>query len=141
MTPMWMRSILEQYGRRDRRTEYTLRTQYFDRCSLPRELALQWLAAKIPGGEPVTRDASGKPLGQLSEATTSKSKRGPAPGSGPYVEADRALYPELERLMPRKTLTAAAEQLEDEGKIQGPCGEAGSRATRLRKRYVKDHQK
>jgi hypothetical protein len=48
MTPAWMRSILEQYGGRDHRTEAALRTQYFDRCWVPREAATQRLAMKAP---------------------------------------------------------------------------------------------
>jgi hypothetical protein len=66
-----------------------------------------------------------------------RKRKGPEPGAlDRYGNYDRALYPELERLISkeRMSLTAAARQLANEGRVSG-IGTGESRARRLAKRY------
>jgi hypothetical protein len=72
-----------------------------------------------------------------------KRRPGPRPGEVDRFGArDRALYPELKRLVgdDRLSLTAAARRLADEGKIAGHTGVANSLATRLQRRFQKDRE-
>ena len=67
-------------------------------------------------------------------------RKGPAPGSvDRYSESDRALYPDLKRLMQKQKLstTAAARQLANDNKVAG-IGSLESRARRLARRYLAD---
>ncbi len=59
-------------------------------------------------------------------------------GTGPYIESDRKLHPELERLTRKMTLHAAAWHLIN--KIQGKTANSESRVRRLMKSYRKAHQ-
>jgi hypothetical protein len=72
-----------------------------------------------------------------------RRRRGPAPGTvARYRESDRKLYPEVERIMrgEHKTVTAAARQLAEQGKVAG-TGIKESRARRLPGQYRADHRK
>lgn len=72
-------------------------------------------------------------------ATAPKRRKGPEPGSvDRFGESDRALFPELERIMRERHISvhAAALELASGGKIKGAGSEA-SRAKRLASRYRK----
>jgi len=71
------------------------------------------------------------------------NRRGPIPGTlDRYGKPDRALYPELKRLMDEKQLsaTAAANELANTGKVKG-IGTPENRARRLVRRYNEDCRK
>jgi hypothetical protein len=87
------------------------------------------------------RNSAATPPGRwspvLGESGSLRKRKGPVPGTlDRYGKEDRALYPELERLMHQEhmSLTAAARQLADNSKVAG-IGTAESRARRLAKRY------
>ena len=66
-----------------------------------------------------------------------RGRRGPAPGAvDRYRDADRALFPEIRRIMRRegKSLYAAALKLAEMDKVKG-AGTATSRAKRIVKRF------
>jgi hypothetical protein len=68
-----------------------------------------------------------------------KLRRGPKPGTlNRYVDSDRALFPEMQRLMRDHQLsaTAAARRLAEDGKVAG-VGGSESRARRLVDRFNK----
>jgi hypothetical protein len=70
-------------------------------------------------------------------------RKGPAPGTvDRYGKADRALYPELKRMMDddHVSLTVAARQLANDSRVDG-VGTPESRARRLAKRYSADSLK
>ena len=66
-------------------------------------------------------------------------RRGPLPGSTEVFGAsDRALYPEIERIMGEgRSLRAAARELVSAGKVDGTCGPRG-RWERLMARYRRE---
>jgi hypothetical protein len=73
-------------------------------------------------------------------ATARKRRRGPVPGSvDRFGESDRALFPELERIMRdhRKSAYGAAHDLAP--KIEG-AGTEASRAKRLASRYLRSRK-
>jgi hypothetical protein len=77
-------------------------------------------------------------LGPWSPVPPPRKRKGPAPGTvDRYGTSDRALYPRLERLMRRQkmSVTAAARQLADDGKVAG-VGTPESRARRLARSYI-----
>jgi hypothetical protein len=79
------------------------------------------------------------PLAPLS-LILPRRRKGPTPGKlNRYGESDRALFPELKRLMREghMSATAAARQLAEEGKVAG-IGSDESRAHRLAGRYLAD---
>jgi hypothetical protein len=71
-----------------------------------------------------------------------RQRKGPAPGAlDRYREADRSLYPELDRIRQEEhqSPTAAARQLAEAGKVAGTgTSTAESRARRLARRYLND---
>jgi hypothetical protein len=116
--------------------------------TLPSELAE--LATRATGGaESATAQQEDVALRQrAAELPSAKRRRGPARGSiDRYGETDRALFPELKRIMKadRVSLTAAALKLA-ESTIDGKKGVPGegtalSRAKRLVARYNSDQGK
>jgi hypothetical protein len=105
---------------------------------IPRETEGRGLQQQRAGPMPAP-SPTGAPL-------TSKRRRGPAKGGiDRYGEADRALFPELERIRRKHhlSLTAAAEKLA-QGDIEGEHvlghGSPLSRAKRLVKRYNADRE-
>ena len=137
----------------------TLRSEYWDHCWIPRHLFHRWLvkhnlpttpsrfepapavsAASMPSS-PKTKirnqqDSSPNiPTPQNIKAR--RGRRGPAPGAvDRYREADRALFPEIRRIMRRegKSLYAAALKLAELGKVKG-AGTSVSRAKRIARRF------
>jgi hypothetical protein len=86
------------------------------------------------------------PLGPLNVVQCPPSKprrrKGPVPGTvDRYSESDRALYPELKRLIKKERLsaTAAALQLANDNRVAG-IGSVQSRARRLAGRYLEDNR-
>jgi hypothetical protein len=73
------------------------------------------------------------------EVTVSKSRRGPKPGTlDRFGQGDRALFPEVERLVGQGlSITAATVKLAAEGKVAG-SGIPESRAKRLADRYRRE---
>jgi hypothetical protein len=72
-----------------------------------------------------------------------RKRKGPAPGTvGRNRKDDRALYPELKRMMDNDhlSLTAAARKLAEDGRVGG-YGIPESRARRLAKLYKADSLK
>jgi hypothetical protein len=68
--------------------------------------------------------------------------RGPAQGTvDRYGDADRKLFPELERFVreERMSVSAAAAKLAEEGKVSGPAT-TESKAKRLAERYRREHR-
>jgi hypothetical protein len=87
-------------------------------------------------GASLADDSSGK---TPAVATARKPRRGPEPGTvDRFSESDRAVFPEIERIMreSRKSLNAATFELASAGRIKG-TGTAASLARRLAKRYRK----
>jgi hypothetical protein len=105
---------------------------------IPGETEGTALQQPCAGSEPAPSPIGGLP--------TVKRRRGPAKGSiDRYGEADRALFPELERIRREKhfSLSAAAQKLA-EGEIEGKgvlgSGTPLSRAKRLVRRYNADRE-
>ena len=87
------------------------------------------------------------PLNHIAINTTdllkwlSRPRRGPVPGKlSRFGNSDRALFPEIERIMRQetKTVTEAARELDYEGKVNGR-GTSEARVRRLAKLYRKEH--
>jgi len=100
---------------------------------------------ELPGGGTVTVPASVTGPDALTESYRGDSKRDKSPGR--HEAADRALFPELERLMKSgKSRSAAAlelaEKRDESGNfiVQG-YGAPDSRARRLRDLYKKERSK
>jgi hypothetical protein len=99
--------------------------------SMPVSAALHWIASeglKINDAAPIT-------------AAARRARKGPAPGSvDRFRDADRALYPEMERIIleQRISATAAARKLAEEGKVAG-YGTWESKARRLRRLFLSDY--
>jgi hypothetical protein len=75
-------------------------------------------------------------------AAGGRRKRGPAPGTlDRYGKADRALFPELRRIMrdEQVSVAAAATRLAEQGKVTG-VGAPSSRAKRLAARYRRERE-
>jgi hypothetical protein len=83
------------------------------------------------------------PPGQWLVVGPQRRRKGPEPGTvDRYSELDRKLYPELEQLAKKcGSVTAAARQLAEQGKVAGTgTSTEESRARRLAKRYLADHE-
>jgi len=81
--------------------------------------------------------------GTTDVSTPRKSRRGPAPNTvDRYGESDRKLFDELERKVrdERKSLTAAANELAEAGRVEG-AGAPQSRGRRLVKRYKAERER
>jgi hypothetical protein len=161
MTPARMQAVVETESPK------TVRSDYLDHCWIPRTLFQRWLAthnmpvapprfeasAYAPSASPRSTNVesrsqkgrAGTRGGLSASSKRAKSerrgRRGPAPGTvDRYGKADRALYPELERIMRENstTLSAAALDLARADQLPG-TGTPESRASRLAKRFRKDH--
>jgi hypothetical protein len=98
------------------------------------DLATAGQADVVPQPAPIT---PGAPAGT---GTARRSRKGPAPGTvDRFGESDRALFPEIERIMRegRKSVHAAALEVASAGKVQGG-GTPESRAKRLAKGFRKE---
>jgi hypothetical protein len=131
----------------------TLRSEYWDHCWIPRHIFHRWLAKHnlpaLPSRfEPTTAvGPSTKDRGQnfrhaspTQSTRIKRGRRGPAPGTlDRFREVDRALYREIERIVreDRKSVSAAALELAEAGRVKGP-GTAASRAKRLATRFRKE---
>lgn len=93
-------------------------------------------------GLPKTNSAAAPPVWQVVAAPSPPRRRkGPAPGTvDRYGASDRALYPELKRLIEKECMspTAAARQLASDGKVAGVNTSVDSKARRLANRYLAD---
>jgi len=100
------------------------------------DVALHSPAATGGSADPV----EGPVMASNAEEPVAGHRRGPVPGQvDRYGESDRALFPELERLMREERLsrTAAAKKLGEAGRIEG-VGSAESRAMRLATRHGRE---
>jgi hypothetical protein len=102
-------------------------------------LPLSNSAATPPGPFRIVEQPARQPEQQPARP---RRRKGPVPGTvDRFGESDRALYPELKRLMreERMSINAAALKLADEGKVEGVgTSTPGSRAHRLAHRYRKE---
>jgi hypothetical protein len=145
MTRDWLTGLMKVYD------QTTINSQYLAPCWIPREFFERWLAKhrmqaspqrfepkcpKPPAtGQPVTQasKAGAPPVGHVASDAAPKGPFGPEPGKlKRYEAADRALFPELERIMAdeQKSRSAAAHDLALANRISG-VGSAQSRAKRL----------
>ena len=142
----------------------TLRSEYWDHCWIPRHLFHRWLAKhnlpiSPPRFEPLTEASvtsktstpKAKDRSQitasrksttptLQNTKTGRGRRGPEPGTlDRFRDVDRALYRDIERIVrkDRKSVSAAALELAEAGKVKGP-GTATSRAKRLATRFKRE---
>ena len=151
---------------RDRARDFTelapremLRSEYWNHCWIPRHLFHRWLAKHNLPASP----SRFEPMAAVSAPSTPsrpetkihnqqgpspniptprnikarRGRRGPAPGAvDRYREVDRALFPEIRRIMRRegKSLYAAALKLAEMDKVKG-AGTPISRAKRIAKRF------
>ena len=102
----------------------------------------QTISALPPTNSAATMLGAWSPVLPLPPQPPHKRK-GPAPGKlDRFRESDRALYPDLERIMREQhiSLTAAARQLADDSRVDG-VGRSESRARRLARRYSDDSLK
>jgi len=141
----------------------TLKSEYWDHCWIPRHLFHRWLAkhnlstspsrfepltepsvqSKTP--TPKTNDrsqstASPRTAPTLQNKKAGRGRRGPEPGTlDRFRDVDRALYRDIERIVrkDRKSVSAAALELAEAGKVKGP-GTATSRAKRLATRFKRE---
>jgi hypothetical protein len=94
-----------------------------------------WITEAEPAPVELPREGSSAP----NEVLPAPRRRGPKPGTvNRFGEADRALFPELDRItkQPGMTASAAALKLAEDGKVAGP-GSAKSRAKRLASAYLR----
>jgi hypothetical protein len=143
MTRGWLTHLTEVYDRT------TINSEYLAHCWIPREFFGRWLAkhrmqASPPRFEPkwptppattVTQASKvvAPPVGHGAGDAAPKGPFGPEPGKlRRYGPADRALFPELERIMAEKKMSrsAAALDLALADRIDG-VGTPQSRAKRL----------
>jgi hypothetical protein len=142
----------------------TQRSEYWDHCWISRHLFHRWLAkhnlptspsrfkplteapATSKPSAPNAKDrsqcaASRKPTTPAPQNTkTGRGRRGPEPGTlDRFRDVDRALYRDIERIIrkDRKSVSAAALELAEAGKVKGP-GTATSRAKRLATRFKRE---
>ena len=157
MTREWMTHVMEVYDDQAIiNSQYLancwMRRKYFDRllakhrmqprperfepkCPTPPTTTPQSLS-QARKAEPVIAED----VGHSASATVRKRRFGPEPGKLRRYEAgDRALFPELERIMAEKqnSLSAAALELAEAGQVKGP-GTALSRSKRLAALYNRD---
>jgi hypothetical protein len=124
----------------------TLRSEYWDHCWIPRSLFHRWLAKhNLPTSpsrfEPLTEPsapsktstpktkgrnqstASPRTAPTLQNKKGGRGRRGPEPGTlDRFRDVDRALYRDIERIVrkDRKSVSAAALELAESGKVKGP---------------------
>ena len=156
MTREWLTHLVQVYD------DQTIINQFLAYCWMPRRFLERWLAnhrmqprperfePKCPTpptttpqslsqarkAEPVIAEA----VGHGASDADRERRFGPKPGTlRRYEAADRALYPELERIMAekQKSLSAAAFELAEAGQVKG-FGTAQSRARRLAALYKRD---
>jgi hypothetical protein len=99
--------------------------------SMPVSAALHRIASegpKIDDATPIT-------------AATQRARKGPAPGTVGFRDADRALYPEMERITLEQHIgaTKAARKLVEDGKVAGG-GTPESKGHRLACRFLKERK-
>jgi hypothetical protein len=133
-----------------------VRSAYLDHCWIPRAQFQRWLSKhNLPTSpsrfEPISatpmtseprtgirnRESSSPNISTPEGIKARRGRRGPAPGAvDRYRDADRALFPEIRRIMRRegKSLYAAALKLAEADKVKG-AGTAISRAKRIVKRF------
>jgi hypothetical protein len=86
------------------------------------------------------KSAADTRLATPAVATARKRRRGPEPGSvDRFGESDRALFPELERVMRDHRMSANAAARELASRIEGAGAEA-SKAKRLASRYLRSRK-
>ena len=135
-------------------------SQYLAPCWMPRAFSEGWLAKHRMEPRPQrfepkrqTPSATAQPsVTQVRNTVTQpvvvhtvsdptrKRRYGPEPGTlNRYNDADRSLFPELERIMTekQKSRSAAAFELSEAGQVKG-SGTPKSRATRLAALYKRD---
>jgi hypothetical protein len=149
MTREWLTHLVQVYD------DQTIINQFLAHCWMPRRFLERWLAnhrmqprperfePKCPTpptttpqslsqarkAEPVTAEA----VGHGASDADRERRFGPKPGTlRRYEAADRALFPELERIMAEKQMSrsAAALELAEAGRVKGRGGPQ-SRAKRL----------
>jgi len=150
MTPDWLKRMIETH-----RDQTIINSQYLAHCWVPPEYCDRFFAkhriqpcperfepkCPIPPtttSQSLSQDRKAEPViakgvGHSASDAVRKKRFGPEPGKVRRYEAgDRALYPELERIMAekQKSLSAAAFELAEAGQVKG-SGTAQSRATRL----------
>ena len=87
------------------------------------------------------KSAADTRLATPAVATARKRRRGPEPGSvDRFGESDRALFPELERVMRDHRMSANAAARELASRIEG-AGTEASKAKRLASRYLRSGRK
>jgi hypothetical protein len=140
----------------------TINSEYLAHCWIPREFFGRWLAKhrmqpsppRFEPKSPTPPATTGQPVTQVSKAVAPPGGRGAGDDAAPkgpfgpepgelrrYEAADRALFPELERIMAEKKMSrsAAALDLALAGRIDG-VGTPHSRAKRLAALYKRERR-
>jgi hypothetical protein len=108
------------------------------------EVQIEWSRAAA-----YLRSQAGQSEGEISPVpagtgmATRPKRRGPVPGSvDRYGDADRALFPEIDRIVSdqQKSPTAAARILAEQGRVPGD-GTEDSKVKRLARLYLKERRK
>jgi hypothetical protein len=118
----------------------SIQSEYLDHCWLPRNSFGRWLAKHHLPNSPPRFEPKPSMSAPVSTRTAGQARKGPTPGAvDRFGESDRALFPEIERIMreSHKSVHAAALEVASAGKVQGG-GTPESLAKRLAKRFRRE---